>query len=144
MHDTHVPSIQAGSVTVVLPPSVQLPSSAGTLSVEEVQRLPRARKGVGLVCEQVATALEKAPDVDVPGVTPDSLRRAGQAAETIDDVLADLGVVLERLRQANLLLDAEAHVLLRQVHAQVQARAKFDAGVAERFTGLSEYFGRGK
>jgi hypothetical protein len=135
--------IVAGTVFVQLPPHLSLPEEAGTLSPDQMNRLPKARHGIGLACEQAATAMEKA-SITVPEVTPDELRRAGMAAEAWDDVLADLQVVVEKARQANLLHDADAHDQLRRVWAVVSAQGKFDHGLLERFAAVGSYFGRGK
>jgi hypothetical protein len=73
-------------------------------------------------------------------VTADELVAAGEQAEDIDVVIADVENVLVVLKQANNLLDAHAHELLRKVLAAVRAAEKFDPKVASVFPHLVAYF----
>ena len=135
--------IMIGTVNVTIPEGLTIPERAGDLSKEEKSRIPRARRGVGLVCDHTAAALIKKGDaLQVPEVEPAEMVKAGAAAELIDQVIVDLEAVLEKLKQANLLIDAEAHTALRKVHAHVSAVSKFHPEMAELFTPLATYFGK--
>lgn len=138
-----MPEIKEGTVTVVIPDTLQLPDNAGQLSKKEKQSLPRARRGIGLVGEHTAIGMKKSEDTaEIEGISADGLAKMCADAESIDTVIADLEVALEQLKQANLLMDADAHTALRKVYAQLSAKAKFDGSVAERFSALFAYFGR--
>jgi len=108
-----------------------------------MQRVVKARRGVGITCDATATAMEKDPQrLAVPGVDPAELRSAGKVAEDIDWVITDLEVILGRLKQANMLLDADAHVMLRKCLAYVRAQEKFDAQLAALVPQLESYFAK--
>jgi hypothetical protein len=55
----NVTEIKVGTVTIVLPEGMVLDPRAGKLSDAEKRALPKARKGIGLACEQIAAAMEK-------------------------------------------------------------------------------------
>jgi hypothetical protein len=66
-------------------------------------------------------------------VTPATLRAKGKRAEGIDQVLLDLEVVMNKLKQANLLFDADAYDEVRksvrvdnQAGHQISRRGKSD------------------
>lgn len=128
-----------GTVKVTIPDGIEISERAGTMSAAEVRSFPKPRRGLGLASAQVATDMEKS-DLKVTGVTPESLRKYGQMAEDIDDVIADVEVVLAKLKQANTLIDSKAYELLRRVNDQVKTDAKYDNSVRERFASIYEYF----
>jgi len=66
-------------------------------------------------------------------VTPASLRTLGKRAEEIDQVILDLEVVMNKLKQANLLFDAEAWEQIRKLNDQVKAQGKHDPEVMVMF-----------
>ncbi|GMU41975.1 MAG: hypothetical protein AMXMBFR23_28410 [Chloroflexota bacterium] len=138
-----MPEIKQGTVTIIIPDALALPPEAGTLSVKEVRSIAKTRRGVGAACEATADALSKLDGRFAPpaGVTADSLRAAGARAEGIDQVISDLEVLLQTLKQANLLFDADAASQLRRVNDQVSAQGKHDAGLETAFAGLRTWIG---
>ena len=78
-----------------------------------------------MVCDAPADALEKSGTkfAAPAGVTPASLRALGKRAEEIDQVILDLDVVLGKLKQANLLFDAEAWEQIRKTNDQVKVQS---------------------
>jgi hypothetical protein len=132
--------LEHGTVAVSYPTTIEIPASAGNLSPLEVKRLQKTRRGLGVACDGTATQLTSHPDAVSVKVTPDELRTAGRMAEEIDTVIADLEYVLTILKQANLLLDADAHEKLRVVLAAVRAAEKFDPKVTQLFPQLIAYF----
>jgi hypothetical protein len=130
-----------GTITVTYPDHIPIPEKAGKMTPVEVSRTPRARRGLGLMCEKTAEAMTKYPDkIQAAGVTATQLQGAGKAAEDIDVVVTDVENLLVVLRQANLLLDAEAHTLARKVLASVRAQEKFDPKIADLVPHLISYF----
>jgi hypothetical protein len=101
-------------VTVAIADELAPPAEAGNLGPDEVRRIAKAPRGIGLICDGTADAMEKSGARIAPpaGVTPASLRAMGKRAEGIDQVILDLDVVLNKLKQANLLFDAEAWELV--------------------------------
>lgn len=133
--------LKQGTVTVVYPDSISLPEKAGKLSADEVARVEKARRGVGLTCEKTAEALKKYKDrVKGSDVDPAKLEEAGAMAEDIDVTIADVEHALMVLKQANILLDGDAHRMLRKVLAAVRSAEKFDPKVTELFPHLIGYF----
>ena len=118
-----------------------LPAEAGNLSRKEKLALPKARKGIGVACNLTAAEMEK-PDnnLNVAGVDPAALRTVGDMAERMDEIIADVEVALETLKQGNLIRDAEAFTMLRKVNDQVKAQAPYEPAIATRFTAVTEYF----
>jgi hypothetical protein len=136
-----MPSITQGSVTVQIPDHIPLPERAGKLSVEELRRFETARRGIGLVAEQMAEAMKKHPErLTPPGVDPAALAASGKAAEDIDTVIDDLDALLMVLKQANRILDADANQQLRRVLAFVRAQEKFDPTLPSLVPTLVGYF----
>ncbi len=133
--------IEHGTVSVTIDDSLTLPERAGNMSPDEVRRLPKARHGIGLVGTLTADALSKAgPDFILPaGVTPDSLRAACKQSEDIDQVAVDLEVILQRVKQANLIFDADAWEMLRKINDQVKAQAKYQPELETVFSALREF-----
>jgi len=133
--------LKQGTVTVSIPDHIDIPERAGELTAKDMQRLAKARRGVGLTCDATASAMTKDPKrLAVPDVDPENLRLAGKVAEDIDSVITDLEVILARLKQANMLVDAEAHLQLRKCLAHVRSREKFDPQLADLVPALEAYF----
>jgi hypothetical protein len=133
--------VKVGTVTIVLPEGMALDPRSGKLSNDEKRSLPKARKGVGLACEQTAAAMEKSEGaLVVPGVEAAALRAAGKLAEDVDQVIEDVTVALEVIKQGNLLADAEAFTMLRKVNQQVKAQSEFDPSLSDRFQAVTAYF----
>lgn len=128
-----------GNVQVTISDNIEIPEKAGTLSASEIRSYAKPRRGIGLASFQVASDMEKS-NFEVPGVTPESLRKYGQMAEDIDQVIADAEVILAKLKQANTIIDDKAYELLRRVNDQVKSSAKFDSSVKERFASIFDYF----
>lgn len=132
-----------GAVTVVVDAALNVPQEAGKLSPEQVKRIARAPRGIGLACDNAALSLEKALDagfVAPPGVTPDGLRLAGEQAEAIDVYIGDVEVLLNTLKQGNLLLDSAAYEALRKLNGQVKAQAKFAPEFNRIFASTLSFF----
>jgi hypothetical protein len=140
-----VAEIKHGTVVVTIPDELEPPEQAGNLSPEQVQRIPKAKRGLGLVCEATAEALEKAGSTFTPpsDVTAVSLRESGSRAEGIDQVILDLEVVLNKLRQANLLFDAVAWEQIRKMNDQVKTQGKHVPELLVMFKPLLDFFARG-
>ena len=131
-----------GVASVELPPSVaSLPEKAGHLTPVDAARLPKPRRSVGSTAMSTADAIRRHSDrLTVPGVTADALEAAARAADEIDGVVADIEALHVVLKQANLLLDAEAHTLLRRVLAHVRSAEKFDPRITDLVPSLVRYF----
>lgn len=136
--------IQHGTVRVSIPDEFTLPAQAGNLSPEEVRRIAKSPRGIGSVCEVAADILEKSGTrfAAPAGVTPASLRTSGKRAEGIDQVIFDLDVVLNKLKQGNLLLDAEAWEQIRKINDQVKVQGKHDPEVLVMFKPVLDFFAR--
>jgi hypothetical protein len=133
--------IKQGAITITLREGMTLPENAGKLSVTEAQRVPKARRGVGATCLATADDIERSGgQISVPDVTPDDLRAAAERADALEPIIADLEYLLQLVRQANMLLDADAHDLLRKVVATVRALEKFDPSAPARVPSLIRYF----
>jgi hypothetical protein len=137
-------TITHGTITVSVPDHLAPPEKAGKMTAEDIARIPKPRRGIGLVCEQAAEAMAKAADkfTPPPGVTADSLRDAGQRADEIDPFLIDIDVVREVLRQSNLIFDADAYEQIRKMNDQVKAQAKHNPELLTIFQNLLDYFAR--
>jgi hypothetical protein len=132
-----------GQVTIEIPDDLLIPEKAGNLTPKEVQRVPRARSGVGLVCESVADMMQRHPGrIAVPGVDADALRKAGRQADAYEPLITDVELALLVLKQGNLLADGEAHELLRRVINALRAQEKFDPALSTLLQSLIEYFAR--
>ncbi len=130
-----------GTVTVTLPDTLEIPEKAGSMSRQEMQRVPKARHGVGAVCEATADAMLKNPDRLAPfNVDPARLASQGRMSEEIDNVVVDTEVILVKMKQAGTLIDAAAHEELRKVLAFVRGQEKFDPRVVDLVPHLIEYF----
>jgi ABC-type transporter Mla subunit MlaD len=137
--------IKHGTVAVTIADELALPPEAGSLSPEEVSHLPKAPRGIGLAITNAADALEKAGErfTAPKGVSKAALLAAAERADGIDQVIVDLEVVLTRLKQANLLFDAQAWELLRTVNDQVRAQGKRDPELLAMFSDVLNFFSRG-
>lgn len=133
-------TIKLGSVSLTIPSHLAPPAEAGSLSPEQVARIPRAPRAVGVLCELAAQGIERAGKdfQPPPGVTPDALREAAEKADGIDSVIDDLEAVLNRFKQANLLFDAAADKLARQVNDQVKVQGKHNPELLKIFATLVE------
>jgi len=138
--------IQHGTVSVSIPDEFAMPAQAGSLSPDDVRRIAKAPRGLGLACDAAADVLEKSGAKFVPptGVTPTSLRALGKRAEGIDQVIVDLEVVLNKLKQANLLFDADAWEQIRKLNDQVKAQGKHDPEVMVMFKPVLDFFARAR
>jgi hypothetical protein len=136
--------LKHGKVSIAIPKELTPPKEAGKLSPEEVQRLPKPPSGIGSACEQAASAIEKVGKLLTlpPSVTAKALREAGQRAEGMDEVVRDLDVLRTTVQQANLIFDAEAWSLVRQVKDQVTAQSKIDPSLAAPFQPVLDYVGQ--
>ena len=133
--------INQGTVTINISDDITIPARAGTLSPEEVLRIPKARRGIGLACESTADAMIKNPERICPhNVDVATLAEKGRVAEAIDNVIVDTEAALIKLKQANLLLDAEAHEALRKVLSFVRSQEKFDPRLVDLVPALITYF----
>jgi hypothetical protein len=137
--------IRHGTVTITIADDFAPPPEAGNLGPEEVRRIAKPPRGIGLICDTTADVVEKSAARFVPpaGVTPASLRMSGKRADGIDQVILDLEVVLNKLKQANLLFDAEAWEQIRKTNDQVKMQGKHDPEVLVMFKPLLDFFARG-
>jgi hypothetical protein len=137
--------VKHGTVSVNIPDALKPPAKAGNMSPDEVKRLPKAPRGIGLVGVHTADAITKAGDkITLPKeVTAAALLAACERADSIDQVIIDLEVVLATLKQANLLFDAEAWELLRKVNGQVKEQMKYTPELAAMFRVLLDLMSRG-
>ena len=137
--------IKHGTVTVSIADELAPAPEAGSLGPDEVRRIAKAPRGIGLICDATADAMEKAgAKFTAPGgVSAASLRALGTRAEGIDQVILDLDVVLNKLKQANLLFDAEAWEQVRKMNDQVKAQGKHDPELMVMFKPLLDFFARG-
>jgi len=137
--------IRHGTVTVSIADELAPPPEAGNLGPDEVRRIAKAPRGIGLICDATADAMEKAgAKFTAPGgVSPASLRALGKGAEGTDQVILDLDVVLNKFKQANLLFDAEAWEQVRKMNDQVKAQGKHDPEFTVMFKPLLDFFARG-
>ena len=117
----------------------------GNLGPDEVRRIAKPPRGIGLICDATADGVEKSGAKFAPpaGVTATTLRALGKRAEGIDQVILDLEVVLNKLKQANLLFDAEAWEQIRKTNDQVKAQGNHDPEVLVMFKPLLGFFARG-
>jgi hypothetical protein len=140
-----VAEIKHGTVAVTIADELTPPAQAGTLGPDEVRRIPKPPRGIGLVCEAAADAMEKAGAKfsPPPGVTATTLRSSGDRADSIDQVILDLEVVANKLKQANLIFDADAWEQIRKMHDQVKAQGKHDPELLVMFKPLLDFFARG-
>jgi hypothetical protein len=137
--------IRHGTVTVTIADEYAPPPEAGNLGPDEVRRIAKPPRGLGLICDATADGVEKSGGKFAPpgNVTAASLRAVGKRAEGIDQVILDLEVVLNKLKQANLLFDAEAWEQIRKTNDQVKAQGKHDPEVLVMFKPLLDFFARG-
>lgn len=134
--------IKQGNVTVEVADNIAPPPKAGKLTPAEVKSILKARTGVGLVCAASATAIDNlGAEFEAPrGLTAAALREAGKKAEDIDLVISNLELVINTLKQANLIFDAEAHALLIKLNDRVKETRKQNGNIGVAFGSLTEYF----
>lgn len=139
-----MPEIKHGTVSISFSDELALPETAGNLSGDQVRRIPKAPRGIGLVCEATADALERVGSrfAPPPGINAESLRSAGRRAEGIDEVIRDLEVVLNTVKQGNLLLDAEAWEQIRKMNDHVKTQGKHEPELLLLFKPLLDLFTR--
>jgi hypothetical protein len=139
-----MPTITHGTVSVTISDALAPPDQAGKLTADEVRRIPKPPRGIGLTGEHTADAIGKAgAKLTLPAdITADKLSAACKKAENIDQVITDLEVVLTILKQANLLFDAEAWEMLRRVNDQVKAQAKYAPELEGIFRTLIDFMSR--
>jgi hypothetical protein len=133
-----------GTVSVSIADDLTPPEKAGNLSADEVLRLPKAPRGLGLAGAHTADAITKAgAKFTLPAeITAAKVQLACQKAEDIDQVIIDLEVVLTILKQTNLLFDAEAWEMLRRVNDQVKAQMKYAPELEGIFRTLLDFKAR--
>jgi len=134
--------IKHGTVTVILSDHVKPPERAGRMDQNEMNALAKARRGVGLVCEDAADSITKVGSKLTlpPDVTAAALQAAGRRAEDVDQVIVDLELVLNTVKQANLVFDSEAHLLLGRVNDAVKAQSKQNPELQIAFQSVQSYF----
>jgi len=139
-----MPTLTHGAVSVTISDALAPPDNAGKLNADEVRRLPKAPRGIGLAGLHTADAIGKAGAKFAPpaDITADKLLAACEKAEAIDSVITDLEVVLGTLKQANLLFDAAAWEMLRRVNDQVKAQAKYAPELENIFRTLLDFMAR--
>lgn len=137
-----------GTAAISFSADLALDDRAGNMTPAEVQRIAKPPLGIGLVCDKTAAAMEK--DAAAGGsftppkdVTAANLREAGRQAEEIDLVIRDLEVLLAKVKQGNLIKDADAWDKLRAVNDQVKTQAKRNPQLLTVFADLIEYMARG-
>jgi hypothetical protein len=135
-------TITHGTTTVQIPDNLELPPQAGKLTAKEMQKIPKPPRGIGRLCVQAADAIERAGASfsPPPGVTPHVLREAGERADDIDQYLIDLDVIREKVRQGNLLFDAEAWKLARRMNDAIKAQMRHDPALVLIFQKVLEAF----
>lgn len=135
---------QNGCVTLTLPDGFVLPQKAGLLDPLEVQRIPKVPQQIGLICEHVADALELLQGkITIPqNITPASLREVGQKAIKIEQILQHLEGIAFPLRQAAMLIKAEAFEQVCQVNDVVVGYGKRNRDVWSYFGLLRNFFSK--
>ncbi len=71
------------------------------------------------------------------------MRTACTRSEDIDQVIVNLEVILQRVKQANLIFDADAWEMLRKINDQVKAQAKYQPELETVFSALREFMKAG-
>jgi hypothetical protein len=137
--------IKHGSVTVTVPDELTPPENAGNLTPDEVRRLPKPPRGIGIVGAHTADAIKKAGDkLTLPkGITAETVAEACERADGIDQVIVDLEVLVAKMKQANLLMDADAWEQLRRVNGSVKEQMKFAPELELIFQVLRDFMSRG-
>ena len=134
--------IKYGKAAIRIDRELSIPERAGRLTSVDRQRLVRARRRVVETCRRSAEVLD-AVGSRMPfseRANAESLRRAAQESEAINKTLGELEVLMERLRQARSLIDADAHDQLRLLNGLVKAHAAFDPELKSLFAELGAYF----
>jgi hypothetical protein len=130
-----------GTVSVTISDDITWPEKAGGLSIDEVRRLTKPRRGLTLACIATADAMQKNPERLKPhNVAADKLAKLGDSVEKISMTLVDIDAVTAKMKQAGLILEVEAHDELRKVLAFVRSQIKFDPRITDLVPHLMEYF----
>jgi len=136
-----MPEYKQGDVTVKV--DYELPDQSGKLTPEGQARVVKARRGLGVVGDSTAAAMEATPEFQAPkGITPATVRECCGRAEAVDLTIANIEASLAMFKQGNLLLDSEAYEVLRKLNDQVKAQAKFDQSLRVKFQSLLDYFAK--
>lgn len=138
-------TVKSGDAAVVIDEIMKLPKDAGKLSPAEMKALPTVRKGAGVVCEDVAEAIGRVGAAFSPprGVTPESLITLGARSDGYDRIISGLETLLDVIKQANRIADAEAATVLSRVYDQVKAQAKDNPQLKIEFSSLYRYHSTG-
>lgn len=134
--------ITHGTTVLTMPDLLTPPPEAGKLTGKQLQKIAKPPKGIGRVCTQAAEAIDRAGTSfsPPPGVTADALRNAGTRADTIEQFVLDLDVLRERVRQAQLIFNAEAYMMARKMNRAIKAQMGFDAAVGLMFQKVLDAF----
>lgn len=135
-------TLKIGSITMTIDAGLDLPAEAGKLTAAEIKRLPKARIGVGEACDRTAKAIEDAGDsfMAPKAIDPATLRMRATRATGMDTLVRDAEHVVFVLKQANLLVDSEAHLALCRVNDQLKTQSKDTPSLKTRFKDASQYF----
>lgn len=134
--------ITHGTIILTIPDLLTPPQEAGKLTSKQMQKIVKPPKGIGRVCIQAADAIDKAGArfSPPPGVTAGAILDAGMRADTIDQFVLDLDVLRERMRQAQLIFNAEAYLMARKMNRAIKAQMGFDAAVGLMFQKVLDAF----
>ncbi len=137
-------TVKYGSLSLEVADHVAPHEQAKKLSPEDIQAIPRAPRDIGGICEEVADLLADAPDaLPLPAyITPASLRLAASQADDTDTIISELEYMLSLFKRSNLLYDATAWKMLREVNDTVQTRGKHEPDVLKLFAPVVRYFKR--
>lgn len=134
-------TVKSGDAAVVIDETMKLSKDAGKLSPAQLGSLPTVRKGAGIVCEDVATAMVRLDDEFTPprGVTPEMIRNLGARADGYDRIITGLETLIDIFKQANRIADAEAATMLSRIYDQVKTQAKDNPQLKIEFSSLYRY-----
>jgi hypothetical protein len=141
--------LKHGTVTIQFPQELPLIEEAGKLDPRDISRIPRPPAGLAQVCYHAADSMEKMQGQFSPpnGVTPESLRLAGQRVEKVEQLLQDLDVIVGKLKQAGLMYKSEAYDQTCQLNDVVKLNGKRDRNFYKAFGRLRDFYkqlGRGR
>jgi hypothetical protein len=137
-------NVKHGSLSLEVADHVAPHEQAKKLSPEDVQAIPKAPRDIGGICEETADLLEASPDaLPLPAhITPKALRLAASQADDTDTVISELEYMLSLFKRSNLLYDAAAWKMLREVNDAIQSRGKHEPDVLKLFAPVLRYFKR--
>ena len=72
--------ITHGDVTVTYADHIEIPPEAGKMSSEDLARLEKARRGVGITAIMTATSVRKFPDIAPRDVSADEMEKLNRVA----------------------------------------------------------------